>query len=123
MEGYPGYDFGISQTQVMPQGREPHDLIPQTPNQPVRQIEPNAPLKAEQTGFSERYTAYDQKLVAALNNTLKTIQDGMLEARTLDDQNYFNGRIAGFKAKLDNNFIIVHAGKRRKTKKKRSRRS
>jgi hypothetical protein len=122
-EGYPGYDFGISGTQVIP--RVPSTPIPYTPpDQGIRPIDPEAPIKAEQSGFSERYRAYDERLVAAMKNALTTIQEGMVLAKTLEDQNYFYGRLAGFKTKVDE-FIIIrpYGAKRRKTKKKRSRRS
>lgn len=122
-EGYPGYDFGISGTQVMPQGRETQDLIPQTPNQPVRQIDPEAPIKAEQQGITNVYGLYDRNLLDTLNRTKFVIEQGLaLPHKTLADRLYFNGRIEHFRTYI-NQIVTVHAGKRRKTKKKRSRRS
>jgi hypothetical protein len=96
---------------------------PMTPYQPIKQEDPQAPIKLEQTGISTVYGVYDKSLIETLNRTKFVIEQGLaLPHKTLADRLYFNGRIEQFRNYI-NSIVTVHAGKRRKTKKKRSRRS
>ena len=114
-------DYDYHPTQILPV--IPSTPFPQTPNQPVRPIDPEAPIKPEQQGITPAYADYDRILVDTLNNTKSIINRGFqLPHKTLADRLYFNGRIEHFRTYI-NQILTVHAGKRRKTKKKRSRRS
>jgi hypothetical protein len=108
-------------TQVM--GTFPNPTPPpMTPYQPVQQREPLTPIKAEQQGITPIFRTFDSNLIGAINNVFYAIDQARSAAKSSDDQRYFNQRIENFRTAV-NQIIAVHAGKRRKTKKKRSRRS
>lgn len=113
-------DFPL--TQVM--GTFPNQTPPpMTPHdQPVKQRTPLTPIKAEQQGITPIYRTFDSNLIGAINNVFYAIDQARSAAKSSDDQRYFNLRIEDFRTDI-NQIVTVHAGKRRKTKKKRSRRS